>query len=155
MLKLPKWIMDIFEKSVCPFPDCKVPLEEAGVVAEGIREEYLPNTTKPVLSFYYEYKCKHCGNRSVFTGFQTTIEDFIADMMEVAGIDWEDFVMEDDDDDDTDDTESQPRGKSKISSSEYNHALRMLKKAKYYEDFLKSFGIDKVSDEPDENEQNK
>ena len=80
MIPLPKWIKEFFDKSLCPY--CKKSLKSEGVCGIGIREEKSEN--KSIHSFFYQYKCSNCSNWSVFTGFPTTYEDFIADIIEVA-----------------------------------------------------------------------
>jgi hypothetical protein len=129
MFKLPKWVADTFDQSSCPFAECKKKLESQGVAAVGIREELEPGTKKLILSFFYEYKCPHCSNRSVFTGFPTSLEDFIGDMIEIANLPTDKLV-----------NESQP--KSKISPSEIKEARRFIRKVKDFKDFMKFFGID-------------
>lgn len=138
MIKLPKWVLEIFEQSACPFEECKVKLVPSGVIAVGIREEKIEGSNKPILSFYYEYKCLKCKKRSQFTGFPTSMEDFIGDMLEIANINVNINGFE--------------RGKTKISVAELDEAKKLLRKSKNFKDFSGYFGIlDVEPEDPNEN----
>lgn len=137
MLKLPQWIQNIFDQSTCPFADCKKKLDKNGVVAVGIREEPDAETKKMTLSFFYEYKCNSCHNRSVFTGFPTTFEDYIGDMIEISNLPMEDPNQEE-----------RAHRRSKISAAEIKAARKFIRKVRDYKDFMKFFGIEDV--EPDD-----
>lgn len=137
MLKLPRWVQEVFDQSACPFRDCRKKLENQGVIAVGAREEKHPETKQELLSFFYEYKCPHCRNRSVFTGFPTTLEDFIGDMIEISNS--TDFAEQ---------KVMYPDRRSKISTSEVKDALKFMRQSNDFKDFMHFFGIDEV--EPDD-----
>jgi CRISPR/Cas system-associated protein Cas10 (large subunit of type III CRISPR-Cas system) len=140
MIKLPVWVREIFGQSVCPFKTCQKKLTEENVIAVGIRNEESKEDGE-ILSFFYEYRCPHCGKRSVFTGFPTSMEDFISDLID----------LNDEDEEDDEEMEVPGEKKSKISSAEIDAARKLLRKSKNYKEFMGYFGINDVEPEqPDE-----
>lgn len=128
-MKLPKWLDDAFAQSFCISEKCERKLHRKGVIGVGIREEAQAGSDETILSFCYEYRCPYCGNRSVFSGFPTTIEDFVADMMEIGG-----FPIDEVD---------EPPKKSKISNSEVSEAKRIINNSKNFEELMEKMGINR------------
>lgn len=131
MIPLPKWMKDFFINSVCPF--CKKSCKRKGVYGLGVREEE-HNKKGHTKIFCYEYKCPYCNNRSVFTGFPTSFEDFIADMIDIADIP----IMMDDPEVESPNTTSKTGG---MSDQEIENAKKMISDSHFFDDLLGKLGI--------------
>lgn len=125
MIPLPSWMKDGFKNSACPY--CHAPCKASGVYGVGIREENTPQGT--IKTFCYEYKCVDCNKRSVFTGFPTSYEEYISDLIEIAEVSGEDPK------------EEMRNEKSEMTDKEVKQLYKMMNDTEYYEDFLDKLGI--------------
>jgi hypothetical protein len=162
MIPLPKWIKEIFDKGSCPH--CKKNLQKKGVFGVGIREEKVKK--KKSYSFCYEYTCPSCSERTVFTGFPVTFEDFIGDLIDISEIfpetsgkmeelteaDYE--GMEEGFGDDTEEPTAIPPKKKPtgMTDKEAKEGMKLIQETKYYEDLLDKLGIKKLDRESREDE---
>lgn len=163
MIPLPKWVLDVLNQSFCPNEKCNKPLTKRGVVGIGIREEVVKR--RKMQSFCYEYDCPYCKQKTAFTGFPTTFNDFILDLIDLSESfpekDMPEFVGEVmdgpkdmDDDSDYDETPKHrwPPKKSRITEKEMKECIKFLNETEFYDDFLEKLGIKKLDKEaPDEN----
>ena len=78
-MKLPKWIRKTFKSITCPHEKCGVKLTSKGVFGFGIRDE---KNNKIV--FCFDYMCSSCLQRTTFTGFPTTLEQFTSNVADSA-----------------------------------------------------------------------
>lgn len=147
MIPLPKWMKDGFRKSSCPH--CKKTCKKRGVYGVGIREEVGKND-EVVKSFCYEYRCPFCDKRTVFTGFPSSYEDFVNDLIEIAQIP----IIEEEA------VEAPPETKAGgMSDKEVEEGKKIIEETDYFEDLLSKLGIldqyPELKDKPDETNENK
>lgn len=164
-MKLPKWIRKTFKSLTCPHEKCGVKLTPKGVFGFGIRDD------KNKIVFCFDYMCASCLQRTTFTGFPTTLEQFTSDIADLAGInlyenaDEDDFpelsdeemekmsseASESNNENENDESDeylesitSKPKKRkprSGISKAEMKEFHDYLKKSESHEDFLEKLGI--------------
>ena len=144
MIKVPGWLDEFFEKGNCP--NCKKTLFKNNVFGLGIREEKIRN--KKVLSLCFEYFCKFCNQKTVFTGFPISFERFVSDLNEMAMLDssynaYTNSLNENDDEENDEqyEQEKQSPKKSSITTAEIKEFVEALKKIKTHDEFLEKLGI--------------
>ena len=141
MINLPEWIQKTLEESTCVF--CQNKMKKENVYAVGISEEISSKNNQKYLSFFYNYYCTDCKKKSTCTGFPTSFENFIKDMIKIFNTGDESNIS---------DLSNNIKTPSKISNSEIADLKKLLKNTKYHEDFLAKIGIeiDKLKDKKHE-----
>jgi hypothetical protein len=136
MIHLPKWMREIFDKSFCPEPTCRKPLEYKGVYGVGCQEEKTKKRTR--LVFCYNYRCPKCNGRTVFTGPPTNWEEFITDIIEISEIPDSASKLPQAE---ADEAPPPAKSKSKISPSEVSELKNILDESDNLKDFFNKLGI--------------
>lgn len=134
MMELPGWLHEFREKAHCP--NCSNKLSKKGVFGIGIREEIIRN--KKITSFCFEYLCPSCKNRTVFTGFPLTMEQFAESVGELI-MSSQNAESEASDEQET--LKPKSKRKTTISDSEIKKFSKTLQKMQSHEEFLEKLGI--------------
>jgi hypothetical protein len=136
MIKLPAWLEEFIALEKCPH--CSKNMSTSGVFGIGVREEKIEGNRE--LSFCFEYYCRNCKKKTLFSGFPTNAEQFTEDVAYVFKDGWE--VVN-----------KNKKNKSSISDKDVKNFIKNLDKIKKYEDFLKKLGIQ--SNENDKRDKDK
>ena len=137
MMELPGWLNEFRDRSRCP--NCSHKLSKKGVFGLGIREEI--HKGKKVTSFCFEYLCPSCDNRSVFTGFPITFEQFIESIADLAKPVDNIESYETDSEDIQEEVKPQKKKKAGITDNEMKKFSKELKDIQSHEEFLEKLGI--------------
>jgi hypothetical protein len=150
MLDFPKW----FEKAlqVLECPKCNDNIKKEYILAEGIRKSIVHENDT---AFFIEYKCPKCLSHATIELTKMSVEEFVLEMVDLFASqddgegeksateeDFENFdSAEGDSSKKTKNTSKNFRKKTKITPSEFDGALKMIKSCKTHEEFLLNIGV--------------
>ena len=143
-MNLPKWIKKIFKMLKCPH--CTSALKESNVYGIGIRENAKKDQIE--LLFGFDYRCDKCKKFATFSGFKTTYDGFISDIMEISShLEHEPQEIINNAPEST----VKKRKKSCITDEEVESALTFLNECVSFDEFLHKLGVITIKEEKDEN----
>lgn len=131
-------------------PHCSSLLKSSGVYGVGLRE----NTKKGQIEllFGFDYKCEKCKNYSTFSGFKTTHDAFISDIMEIySNVDNDPGEITKEDEIEKKIEKKQNIKKSCISDEEVQSIKNFLNECDNFNDLLHKLGVLNISKDTDEN----